>query len=226
MSYTVLIADDEKEIRELLSLYLEKDGYVIRQAENGKEAFDIISSHYIDLAMIDIMMPQLNGYQLMKKIRETSKIPIMIISAKMDDNDKILGLGLGADDYITKPFNPLEVTARVNANLRRFYNFNHTAVSKVIQVRNLSLDMEQCVLYKDDKQIQLTSTEFKIIKLFMESPGRVFTKQQIFEIGWGENHIVDDNTIMVCISKMRAKIEDENTVYIKTIRGLGYRLEK
>ena len=225
MPYTILIADDEKEIREILSLYLEKDGYLTLQAGDGKEAFDIISTRQIDLAIIDIMMPHLNGYKLIKQVRERSNIPVIILSAKIEDHDKILGLGLGADDYISKPFNPLEVVARTNANLRRYYNFD-SPMSSLLKVRNLSLDLGQCLLYKAEEEVQLTSTEFKLLKLFMEAPGRVFTKQQIFEAVWGEDQFVDDNTIMVCISKLRKKIQDDESTHIKTIRGLGYRLEK
>ena len=226
MAYRILVADDEAEIRQLLRLYLEKDGYVVLEACNGIEAAKICEDEKIDLALLDIMMPGLNGYQVIQKLRTVSNIPVIIISAKSQNEDKILGLDLGADDYITKPFNPLEAMARINSNIRRFHNLGASeSVEKILTVKNLKLDTMSCILYKDDEPIELTSVEFKIMKLLMENPGRVFTKQQLYEEGWGMEFIVADNNITVCISKLRSKLGDENE-YIKTIRGLGYRLEK
>jgi len=223
--YKILIADDEKDIIRLLRLYLEKDDIKIYEAYDGLAAMNLLNEEEIDLAIVDIMMPKINGFELIKKIRKENNIPIMIISAKVEIADIIFGLELGADDYITKPFDPMEVTARVKANLRRFYDLNdikkeHTSE---IKVRNLMLDTNQCILFKGEIQIDLTSVEFRLLKLFMEFPGRVFTKEQLFECGWQEDYIVDDNTIRVCISKLRNKVGEEE---IKTIRGLGYRLEK
>lgn len=227
MAYRILIADDETEIRQLLRLYLEKDGYRVIEADNGEKALEICQNEQIDLAILDIMMPRLNGYQVIQKIRQTSNIPVIVISAKGQDEDKILGLDLGADDYICKPFNPLEAMARINSNIRRFYSLGSGNVeSKSLTVRNLRLETDECTVYKDDVPIELTSVEYKILKLFMENPGKVFTKQQIYEEGWGEEFIVADNNIMVCISKLRSKLDDSENEYIKTIRGLGYRLEK
>lgn len=226
MGYRVLIADDEAEIRQLLKLYLEKDGYSVLEADNGNDAVKYCEQGRVDLALLDIMMPGLNGYQVVQKIRSSSNIPIIMISAKSQDEDKILGLDLGADDYITKPFNPLEAMARINSNIRRFYNLGASiAEAPSVTVKNLRLETDSCVVYKDDEQIELTSVEYKILKLFMENPGKVFTKQQLYEAGWESDYIVADNNIMVCISKLRSKLGDENE-YIKTIRGLGYRLEK
>lgn len=229
MAYNILLADDEAEIRELLKLYLEKEGYQIIEAENGLEALKILDSEKISLAILDIMMPQLDGFRLLKKLREKSNIPVMIVSAKIGDSDKILGLDLGADDYITKPFNPLEVTARVNSNIRRYYSLGadmDTASEPELRCRDLYMDTGACQLYVGDEAVELTSVEYRIMKLFMENPGRVFTRQQLFEQGWGEEFIVADNNIMVCISKLRAKLSGDKDKYIKTIRGLGYRLEK
>ena len=227
MAYSILIADDETEIRQLIRLYLEKDGYRVLEADNGEKALEICQKEQVDLALLDIMMPRLNGYQVIQKIRQTSNIPVIVISAKGQDEDKILGLDLGADDYITKPFNPLEAMARINSNIRRFYSLGSGNVeSKSLTVRNLRLETDECTVYKDDVPIELTSVEYKILKLFMENPGKVFTKQQIYEEGWGEEFIVADNNIMVCISKLRSKLDDPENEYIKTIRGLGYRLEK
>ncbi len=223
--YKILVADDEKDIIKLLRLYLEKDDIKIYEAYDGEAAMQLLNEEEIDLAIVDIMMPKMNGFELIKKIRETNNIPIMIMSAKVETADKIFGLELGADDYITKPFDPMEVTARVNANLRRFYNLNqiNNQHTSEIKVRDLILDTNQCLLFKGDTKIDLTSVEYRLLKLFMESPGRVFTKEQLFESGWGEEYVVDDNTIRVCISKLRNKVGEEE---IKTIRGLGYRLER
>lgn len=221
---TILLADDEPEIIHLLTLYLERDGITVYTAADGDAAARILQEQPIDLALLDIMMPKKNGFELIKLIRETSNIPIMVISAKVDTTDKIFGLELGADDYITKPFDPLEVAARVRANLRRTYELNPASEEKhLLTVRDLILDLNQCLLIRDGHEIPLTSVEYKVLFLLMNSPGRVFTKEQIFEAGWNDTYVVDDNTIRVCISKLRSKVGEGN---IRTIRGLGYRLEK
>lgn len=220
----ILIADDEKDIIKLLRLYLEKDDVTIYEAYDGAMAYKILKNKNIDLALVDIMMPYMNGFELIKKIRQELDISIIIISAKVEATDKIFGLDLGADDYITKPFDPLEVAARVRARLRKIDKTESRAQENgVISVRNLSLNLDECMLYKDGDAITLTSVEYKILKLFTENPGRVFTKEQIYETGWGEHFAVDDNTIRVSISKLRDKVGASN---ITTIRGLEYRLEK
>lgn len=229
MAYSILVADDDPDIRALLHLYLEKDGYQVYEAENGREALKICEEETIDMILLDVMMPELSGYQVIQKIRKDNNIPVIMISAKGQDEDKILGLDLGADDYIVKPFNPLEAMARINSNIRRFYSLGSRASEvKSLQVKNLRLDTEQCIVYKDDEPIDLTSVEYKILRLFMENPGKVFTKQRIYEEGWGEEYVIADNNIMVCISKLRSKLSggDDQNDYIKTIRGLGYRMEK
>lgn len=227
MAYQVLVADDEEEIRQLLRLYLEKDGYQVYEAADGEEALQLIQKHNIDLILLDIMMPKQNGYQVLKEVRTQNNVPVIILSAKGQDEDKILGLDLGADDYIAKPFNPLEAMARINSNIRRFYSFGAKENQiKDLKLRDLTLDTESCMVYKGDTPIELTSIEYKIMRLFMENPGKVFTKQQIYEEGWGDNYIIADNNIMVCISKLRAKLSEDPNAYIKTIRGLGYRMEK
>jgi len=225
--HTILIADDEFEIRDLLRLYLEKEGYHVVEAIDGLDAALKFETMDIDLAVLDVMMPGLDGFRLLKKIRETSNIPVLILSARIADNDKILGLDLGADDYLTKPFNPLEAVARIQANIRRYDSMRGKKVEpRELQVRNLRLDTDSCVLYREENVIELTSVEFRLMKLFMENPGKVFTKQQLFEQGWGEEFYLSDNNIIVCISKLRAKLSNDVNEYIKTIRGLGYRLEK
>ena len=228
MGYTILVADDEKEIRDLLRLYLENEQYHIVEAEDGQQALDIFHQNKIDLCLLDIMMPKMDGYHVLQELRRESNVPVMILSAKDADSEKILGLNLGADDYMAKPFNPLEAVARVNSNIRRFYQLGTTGQTgaSTIQVRNLTLDTESCTLQKDGEVIELTSVEYRIMELFMKHPGKVFTKQQIYEYGWGDTYVVADNNIMVCISKLRAKLSEDPSAYIKTIRGLGYRLEK
>ncbi|EOS26172.1 hypothetical protein C806_01388 [Lachnospiraceae bacterium 3-1] len=227
MAYTILIADDEKEIRELLRLYLEKDGYHVLEAQDGPSAVAILEQEEVDMALLDIMMPELDGYRVLKKIRENSNIPVMILSAKNQDADKILGLDLGADDYLAKPFNPMEAMARINSNIRRFYSLGAKSQElKQLKVRDLCLDTESCLVYKGEQPIDLTSVEYKLLRLFMENPGKVYTKQQVYENVWGEEYAIADNNIMVCISRLRAKLSQDNSAYIKTIRGLGYRMEK
>ncbi|MCX4324109.1 MAG: response regulator transcription factor [Lachnospiraceae bacterium] len=230
MAYRILVADDEAEIREVLRLYLEKEGYEIVEAADGTEAVRLVKEEKIDLALLDIMMPGMDGYRVLRNIREENNLPVIMLSAKSSDSDKILGLDLGADDYITKPFVPLEAVARVKSNLRRFYALgageSRNVPDAVLQVGNLRLEPDSCLLYQDGERIELTSVEFRIMKLFMENPGRVFTKRQIFEAGWEETYMVSDNNVMVCISKLRAKLEKDGRDYIRTIRGLGYRLEK
>lgn len=227
MGYRVLIADDEDEIRSLLKLYLENEGYEVVEAKDGAEAVLLLREKKPDICLLDIMMPKMDGYQVLRKLREDSNIPVLILSAKDADSEKILGLNLGADDYLAKPFNPLEAVARVNSNLRRFYNLGASEVKReTIKVRDLELDPESCTLLKNGEPIELTSVEYRIMEHLMSYPGKVFTKQQIYEIGWGEDFIIADNNIMVCISKLRAKLSDDPAEYIKTLRGLGYRLEK
>lgn len=228
MAYKILVADDEAEIIEILELYLEKDGFEVIKAGDGLEAWELLQKNEIDMAILDIMMPNIDGFNLTKKIREHYNIPILILSAKNQDNDKILGLGLGADDYITKPFNPLEVSARVQAQLRRFYNLNinTTDEKKKIIIGKVSLDIFNVVVKVNDEEVSLTSLEYKILKLLMENSGKIFTKREIFESVWEEDYFGDDNTIMVHISNLREKIEPnpKKPIYLKTIRGLGYKI--
>ena len=173
------------------------------------------------------MMPKLDGYRVLKTLRENSNIPVIILSAKDDDSDKILGLDMGADDYITKPFQPLEAVARVKSNLRRFYSLGagENQPKGILQVRDLTLHVDSCILKKGEETIDLTSVEFRIMRLFMENPNKVFTKQQLYEQGWEDAFYTDDNNVMVCISKLRGKLSEDPNAYIRTIRGLGYRLE-
>ena len=231
MKYVILIADDEAEIRDLLRLYLENSGYDVLEAADGLEAFAVLEKEHVDFAVLDVMMPRMNGLHVLKKLRETSNIPVLVFSAKDADSDKILGLNLGADDYLTKPFNPLEAVARIQSNIRRFYSLGGhdgkmESETANLKVRDLTLHTESCVLYRGNEEIELSSVEYRIMYMFMEHPGKVFTKGQIFQAGWNEEYMDDDNNVMVCISKLRAKLSNDGSKYIKTVRGLGYRLEK
>ncbi|SCW30827.1 DNA-binding response regulator, OmpR family, contains REC and winged-helix (wHTH) domain [Ruminococcaceae bacterium YRB3002] len=227
MNYRVLVADDEKEIRNLLRLYLENESFDVIECGDGPSTLAAIREQKPDICLLDIMMPGIDGLHVMQEIRRESNIPIMIISARTADAERILGLNLGADDYIPKPFNPLEVVARVKSNIRRFYDLGSgTRTGEVLKVRELELDTDSCLLTKDGTPVELTSVEYRIMEMFMRSPGKVFTKQQIYEYAWGDEYVVADNNIMVSISKLRTKLDDDPSRYIKTLRGLGYRLDR
>lgn len=226
----ILIVEDSQEIIDLIKIYLEQEQYGILTACDGEEAIETFKREEIHLIVLDIMLPKLNGYEVIKKIRKQSNIPVIILSAKMQDNDKILGLNLGADDYLAKPFNPLELVARINAQMRRFYDFGGSKKSpdEKIVIGDLTLDQRECKLYKKNEEIDLTYMEYKLLNLFMTEPGRVFTKAQIFEKVWENEYYYTDNTVVVYISKLRDKIEEDSKdpKIIKTVRGLGYRFEK
>ena len=227
MEYKILIADDEAEIRSLLRLYLENVQYQVIEAEDGVQALELLKKEQPALCVLDIMMPKLDGYRVLQKLREESNIPVIILSAKDADSEKILGLNLGADDYLAKPFNPLEAVARVKSNLRRFYSLGSGSERpKQWSVKDLMLDAESCVIKKNGTALSLTPTEYRIMELFMKNPGKVFTKQQIYECGWDDEYYASDNCVNVCMSKLRVKLDEDPAAYIRTIRGLGYRLEK
>lgn len=228
MEYTVLGADDEVEILDSLELFLNKEGIRFIKADNGISALELFKSENPHMVLLDVMMPGLDGFSVLRKIREVSHVPAIMITAKSEDYDKILGLELGADDYIAKPFNPMEVVARIKAQLRRNYDYHEEAAAKTYKAFGIELDAEAKSVKKDGESLSLTSTEYKILELLMTHPGRIFTKQQIFEYAWEDDFIADDSTIMVHISNLRNKITagDKDTVIIKTVKGLGYRFEK
>lgn len=230
MGYTILAADDETELLDVLELYLGRENIGIRKAKDGIEAMEIFHREEVHLALLDIMMPGLDGFSVLRKIRETSRIPAIMLTAKSEDYDKILGLELGADDYITKPYNPLEVVARIKAQLRRNYDYREESAreTQFLQVKGLVLRPEEGLVTLDEEVMELTSTEFKILRLLMEYPGRIFTRQQIFEQVWEEEYARDDNTVMVHISNLRGKLEQMpgEAPQIRTVKGLGYKLEK
>ena len=219
----ILIADDEKEIVRLLKIYIEANDNQVFEANDGESALQILKTESIDLAIVDIMMPGKNGYEIIKEVRKGRYIPILVISAKVELSDRVLGIDLGADDYITKPFEPLEVAAKVRAHLRRAGALKAEEKEQhQITVGSLILDCDECVVIEAGNIYELTKAEYKVLELLMGQPRRVFTKEQIYEYAWGNEYGVDDNTIRVIISRLRDKIGSK---YIKTIRGLGYRLE-
>ncbi len=215
----ILIAEDDKDIVELLALYLESSNYNVFKSYNGVDALDVFNNNAIDLVLADVMMEKMDGYELVKEIRKVSDVPVIFVSAKNEDNDRILGLNLGADAYITKPFNPLEVLAYINALFRRLSSNN-----KNILIGDIKLDLETYQVYKKDKLLNLTTAEIKILALLMKNPGKVFTKYQLYE-NINNNLGDDDNTIMVHISNLRSKLDDKDSKYIVTVRGLGYKFE-
>lgn len=229
--YRILIAEDDKDIVEVLTLYLTNAGYEVISAENGKEALDVIDKCEVDMVILDIMMPVMDGYEAAMEIRKHHNMPIMFLSAKNQDMDKIMGLDMGADDYITKPFNPLEVVARVRSNLRRYREMvpesGHGADS-ILRCGPITLDTSNMTLVKDGKTIPLTLMEFRILQLLMKNPGRIMTKKQIYQAMYGNEDFYDDNSLTVHISKIRSKLEESTLEprYIKNVRGLGYKIEK
>jgi two-component system response regulator VanR len=223
---TILIADDEAEIADLIALHLEKEGYHTIKASDGREAVQAIQSHSIDLAILDIMMPKLDGHEVTRQIREHYHMPIIFLSAKSSDLDKITGLVMGADDYMTKPFNPMELVARVNAQLRRFKYLNQPATGSklVIETGGLTIDPDQRAVILYGEHIELTPKEFDILYLLAAHPKKVFSVENIFQHVWGEAYYESGNTVMVHIRTLRKKLgEDTNkNKLIKTVWGVGY----
>lgn len=230
MEYKILAADDETELLDVLGLYAERENITLIQADNGITALERFRSEHPDLVLLDIMMPGMDGFSVLKKIRTESKVPAIMLTARGEDYDKILGLELGADDYITKPYNPMEVMARIKAALRRSYDYKEERECPAEELKcfDLVLNKTEGVVCKSGRQIELTKTEFLILEMLMQSRGRIFTKQQIFDYVWGENYVADDNTVMVHISNLRAKIEEnpKTPKIIRTIKGVGYKVEK
>lgn len=223
MAYNILHVDDEKEIIKLLKMYLKSEAINHFEAANGREALAILAVQPIDLLIVDIMMPEINGFELIRTVRKTKNLPILVISARVTASDRIFGLEIGADDYLTKPFDPHEAIARVNALLRRYHalGVSGEAQNTCLYAGDLELDTYACTARIREQTIELTAVEFRVLKLLMEQPGRVFTKEQIYEHGW-QDPLAGDNNVRVMMSKLREKIGADR---IKTIRGLGYRLE-
>lgn len=230
MEYKVLAADDETELLDALELYTAREHIRLIKAGDGIEAMELFHREAPHLVLLDIMMPGLDGFSVLRRIREESRVPAIMLTARGEDYDKILGLELGADDYITKPFNPMEVVARIKAQLRRNYDYQDSCAAERSRITlcGLTLNREEGTVDKNGYPIELTKTEFLILELLMRNPGRIFTKQQIVDFAWGNDNLADDSTVMVHISNLRAKIEEnpKTPKLLKTIKGLGYKFEK
>jgi DNA-binding response OmpR family regulator len=227
--YTILAADDEQELLDVLELYLAKDGITLLKAKDGREALERFRSHEVHLVLLDVMMPGPDGYSVLRAIRAASTVPAIMISARSADHDKILGLELGADDYVTKPFNPMEVAARVKAQLRRTYELNGHAPSAPLVVGDLALYPDEGRVERAGQPVALTSTEFRLLRFLMAAPGKVFTKRQLYEAVWqGQPCEADSAAVVVHLSNLRNKIEADprRPQILKTIKGLGYKVVK
>ena len=225
----ILICDDEKVIVNALKIYLSDPEYNLFEAYNGKEALEVVSREEIHLVLMDIMMPVMDGITAMAKIREDYNMPVILLTAKSEDADKILGLNVGADDYITKPFNPLEVSARVRSQLRRYLKLGSAApTSESFRLGGIEMDDRAKEVYLDGEPVQLTPKEYDILKLFLQHPGQVFTPKEIYQLVWKEKPFGTDNTVAVHIRHLREKIEFDpaDPRYIKVIFGQGYKIEK
>ena len=223
---TVLIVDDEEDIRELVGIYLKNEGYNICKAVNGQEALQCLSDMQIDIAILDVMMADMDGIALCMEIRKKSNIPIIMLSAKDQDMDKVIGLSAGADDYLAKPFNPVELVARVKAQLRRFNDFNERKPSSILEYMELSMNLETHRVFFNLKEVQLTPKEFAILELLWKNKGNVFSTEHIYDSLWSEEEAYDiNNVVMVHIRNLRSKIEPDikNPQYIKTVWGVGYK---
>lgn len=230
---TILVVDDEKEIAELVEIYLVSDGYRVLKAKNAQEGLDILEKEEVHLVLLDIMMPGMNGLEMCEQIRRTRNIPIIMLSAKSTDLDKIRGLGTGADDYVTKPFNPLELTARVKSQLRRYMQLNPNSGAEdqqknEISVRGLVINRDNHRVLVDGEEIRLTPIEFDILFLLASNPGKVFSTDEIFEKVWNEKVYEANNTVMVHIRRLRGKMKEDSRTdkIITTVWGVGYKIEK
>lgn len=229
MNSTILVVDDEKEICDAIEIYLKNEGFHVIKANDGIEAIEKLHAHDVHLIILDIMMPRLDGINTTFKIREEKNIPIIILSAKSEDTDKILGLQIGADDYMTKPFNPLELIARVKSQLRRYVTLGHyEGMEKVIDIKGLSLDQSAKTVGVNGEPVKLTPIEYKIVELLMTHAGRVFSIDEIYERVWKEPGYNAENTVAVHIRKIREKIEinPKDPRYLKVVWGIGYKIEK
>lgn len=228
---TILVCDDDREIVDAIDIYLKNEGYKVLKAYDGEQAVEILKKEEVHLLVIDIMMPKLDGIRATLKIRETSSIPIIILSAKSEDTDKILGLNIGADDYVTKPFNPLELVARVKSNLRRYTtlgSLEQVENTHIYQVGGLKMNDDTKEVEVDGEAVKLTPIEYNILLLLVKNQGKVFSINQIYENIWNEDAIGADNTVAVHIRHIREKIEinPREPKYLKVVWGVGYKVEK
>jgi len=227
---TILIVDDEKEIRDLIEIYLSNEGYETLKATNGVEALEMADKNHVDLIILDIMMPKKDGIQACMELRKTKNMPVIMLSAKTQDMDKILGLTSGADDYLTKPFNPLELIARVKSQLRRYYTLNSEKPrnENILILDDIVINISTREVKKGNDLIKLTKTEFDMLEYMTRNTGIVLSVEKIYENVWKEEFLESENTVMVHIRKLREKIEDDprNPRYIKTVWEVGYKVEK
>jgi DNA-binding response OmpR family regulator len=224
----ILIADDEPEILKLLQRYIEKEGYSVDTASDGLEAISLFNQNEYHLVILDIMMPQIDGIEVCRRLRNDTNVPIIMLTAKDDETDKVLGLRIGADDYMTKPFGMNELMARVNAHLRRYLVLSggsNLTNKNILEFNNLKIDLKSYMVYRGKELLNLTAKEFELLKFFASHPKQVFTKAQIFKYVWGDEYIEDDNTVMVHIRRLRKKIEvnPEKPQFIQTVWGIGYK---
>lgn len=229
--YNILVCDDEKDIVEALNIYLSSEGYNIIKAYNGEEAVKAVADRDVHLVLMDIMMPVMDGISAMTKIREKSNIPVILLTAKSEDTDKILGLNVGADDYVTKPFNPVELIARVKAQLRRYMSLGGGSISKeedTIIIGGIVLDDKARTVTVDGENVSLTPTEYHILKLFMKNPGKVYSPKDIYKMVWEDVPLGSEGTVAVHIRHLREKIEitPSDPRYLKVVWGQGYKLEE
>ena len=225
--YHILVCDDEKDIVSALKIYLTADGYEVFCAYNGKEALEVLEKEEIHLVLMDIMMPQMDGITAMTKIRESSNVPVILLTAKSEDTDKVLGLTVGADDYVTKPFNPVELQARVKSQLRRYMQLGGGNIKKdTLSIAGIELDDRTKQVTLDGEPVSLTRTEYDILKLLMEHPGQVFSPNQIYEKVWNDNPYGTENTVAVHIRHLREKVEynPAEPRYLKVVWGRGYKI--
>lgn len=225
--YHILVCDDEKDIVSALKIYLTADGYEVFCAYNGKEALEVLEKEEIHLVLMDIMMPQMDGITAMTRIRETSNVPVILLTAKGEDTDKVLGLTVGADDYVTKPFNPVELQARVKSQLRRYMQLGGGNIKKdTLSIAGIELDDRTKQVTLDGEPVSLTRTEYDILKLLMEHPGQVFSPNQIYEKVWNDNPYGTENTVAVHIRHLREKVEynPAEPRYLKVVWGRGYKI--
>lgn len=228
MNGKILLLEDDRDIHNLLTLHLENEGYRVVGAFDGLDALEKFDDS-IHLAVLDVMVPKIDGIEVLKKIRETSTIPVLFLTAKTDETDKLTALGIGADDYITKPFSVMEVLYRIKAHLRRNYQYNGAKqnVGNIFSHNGIEMDIHKKTVSVDGKEVLLNAKEFELLQYFLENPGRVFTKKQLYEHVWDDLYYGDSNTIMVHISRLREKLGDDKKEpkYIRTIKSLGYRME-
>ncbi len=227
---TILIVDDEKEIRNLISIYLKNEGFQVLEACDGEEGLQLVKKHKVHLIVLDLMMPKVDGIKMCMKVREVAEMPIIMLTAKSQDMDKIGGLTIGADDYVTKPFNPLELIARIKSQLRRYLKMSgiNSTNNEEKEVGDLRINTATHEVFVNNERVKLTPREFAILELLVSNPGIVMSAEQIYEKVWKEGAFQSENTVMVHIRKIRERIETNprNPQYIKTVWGVGYKVEK